>query len=315
MMHRLVARAFHGDPPTPKHTVNHKNNITTDNRAENLEWATMREQIIHSFKTNPNRYGKTGRSKPVQGRKVGEKNWSLSFSSAREAARTLKVTQGGISAVCNKRGNCRTCKGYEFRYTPNEIPDTLDGEIWKEFRPDPAYGKRVFQISNHGRISSPNGIISYGFPQKNGYRNFWHRGKVYRIHAIVLSLFVSEKPSPTHTVNHKDLDPGNNHVSNLEWATPKDQILHSLANNPNRRTGSKSLSKPVEVRPHESDIEWVKYKSVSEASADLNITTSQISKVCQGVFSQTRGYVFRFADSGVPDLLPGEVWKTIEVTV
>ncbi|GEB94175.1 NUMOD4 domain-containing protein [Microbacterium lacticum] len=37
-VHRLVARAFHGEPPTEGATVKHLNDIKADNRADNLAW-------------------------------------------------------------------------------------------------------------------------------------------------------------------------------------------------------------------------------------------------------------------------------------
>jgi hypothetical protein len=46
-IHKLVAEAFLGPRPAGV-GINHKNAIKTDNRADNLEWATIRENITHA---------------------------------------------------------------------------------------------------------------------------------------------------------------------------------------------------------------------------------------------------------------------------
>jgi len=47
-VHRLVMLTFVGEPPSTIHQVNHINGITDDNRLENLEYVTPRENALHS---------------------------------------------------------------------------------------------------------------------------------------------------------------------------------------------------------------------------------------------------------------------------
>lgn len=48
-IHRVVASAFLGNPKN-KNQVNHINGIKTDNRASNLEYCTLHQNLLHSYK-------------------------------------------------------------------------------------------------------------------------------------------------------------------------------------------------------------------------------------------------------------------------
>lgn len=45
-VHRIVATAFHGDPPTPQHVVDHIDTNRRNNRPENLRWLTRLENAL-----------------------------------------------------------------------------------------------------------------------------------------------------------------------------------------------------------------------------------------------------------------------------
>jgi hypothetical protein len=54
LIHRLVAFAFIGAPPTPEHCVNHINGDKTNNVPPNLKWVSQGENISHAYRTGLN---------------------------------------------------------------------------------------------------------------------------------------------------------------------------------------------------------------------------------------------------------------------
>lgn len=95
-VHRLVAIAFI-ENPLKKPQVNHKNNIRSDNRLENLEWATSSENIIHKFKMG---YKTDSGALDSQSKSVEQLdlhgNIIKIFGSMREAERESKVFRAAM---------------------------------------------------------------------------------------------------------------------------------------------------------------------------------------------------------------------------
>lgn len=56
LVHRLVCKAFHGQPPSPNHEVAHFNGVRTDNAAKNLRWATRKENAFDKRRHGTHRF-------------------------------------------------------------------------------------------------------------------------------------------------------------------------------------------------------------------------------------------------------------------
>ena len=109
-VHRLIAEAFIPNP-LGLETVNHKDEVKTNNVASNLEWMSQKDN--NNYGTRNKRVGEA-HSKQVQmfDKQTGE--LLATFPSAHEAERVTGIDQGNISKCCN--GNRKSAGGYIWRY-------------------------------------------------------------------------------------------------------------------------------------------------------------------------------------------------------
>ena len=104
-IHRLVALAFIPKSDPEKNQVNHKSEIKTDNRVENLEWCTAK------YNTN---YG-TRNARASKKIKCIELN--IIFKSVREAAKQLNLNENSIANAANPNQYwVNSCGHYHWQY-------------------------------------------------------------------------------------------------------------------------------------------------------------------------------------------------------
>jgi hypothetical protein len=115
LVHRLVAITFIPNPYQYP-IVNHKDENSSNNNADNLEWCT--QQYNTNYGTHNARMAHTISTTAYQKRKVVQLSTSntliAQYSSIKEAAESTGVNRGSISACCTK--HYQTGGGYIWMY-------------------------------------------------------------------------------------------------------------------------------------------------------------------------------------------------------
>jgi hypothetical protein len=100
VLHRLVAKAFIPNPEN-KPQVNHKNGNKLDNKVENLEWVTSKENIHHSIKTGL-RKKRTGTYYSLTSKQLEEIHDLFGKIQQKQIALKYNVSEATISKIKNK---------------------------------------------------------------------------------------------------------------------------------------------------------------------------------------------------------------------
>lgn len=179
----------------------------------------------------------------------------------------------------------------------------LGMEIWKDIK---GY-EGLYQVSNQGRVRSLNylktGKTVVMKPVNNGVNYFsvllTKNGKQEKnyIHRLVAEAFL-ENPFNLPEVNHKDENPSNNVVDNLEWCSHKYNLNYGTCKERmiSKLTGRTNTKHSVPVLQYSKTGEFIReFPSMMEAERS-GFKCSNICKCCSGERKSHGGYIWRYKE-------------------
>lgn len=155
-----------------------------------------------------------------------------------------------------------------------------------------------YMVSNDGYVFSKrsNRIMNRSLTSMGYYRVIFCIDKIEKamyIHRLVAMAFI---PNPNNypCVNHKDENPKNNNVENLEWCTHKYNTNYGSCIEKDRikHINHKSLSKPIVC--YKNGVVVKEYPSIREAQRQTGIKNQNITLCCQGKLKRTGGYQWKY---------------------
>ena len=152
-------------------------------------------------------------------------------------------------------------KGYEGLYAVTE-----DGKVWSHKR------KKFLVPIDNGR-----GYLVVNLSIKGIQKHFY-------VHRLVATAFISNPANLPH-INHKDENPLNNNIDNLEWCTP----------DYNNKYGNHTVRSITKLKRAVYCIELdKKFTSISEAATELKLSKGNISNCLKGRIQTVGGYHWKY---------------------
>lgn len=159
----------------------------------------------------------------------------------------------------------------------------------EEWRDIPGY-ESLYQVSNHGRVKGPRGVLR-PFLSRDGYlinTASLSRGRVRTgVHRLVALAFIPN-PEGKPQINHINGIKTDNRPENLEWVTCSENNLHR------RRVLHGGGGRPK--RPVVCLDTGAEYSSITEAAHATGSKAEKILTCCKGQRKKTNGLRWAYAE-------------------
>ena len=166
-----------------------------------------------------------------------------------------------------------------------------------EFKAVPGFDG-LYSVDSTGRVYSHRkkklmkpDIHRFGYMRVELIKNGIHKST--GVHRLVALTFIPNPKNLPH-INHRDENPSNNNVDNLEWCdqkynsnygTSKYRIAAKLRVGPKCKAVSQFLKDGTFVQD---------YFSIAEAVKQTGFSESGIISCCKGIYASCHGYVFKY---------------------
>lgn len=185
-------------------------------------------------------------------------------------------------------------------------------EVWKSV----VGYENLYEVSNCGRVRSVDRVTIGNKPSMRGSTLYHFKGKMLKqanrkgagmpykqvvlyknkthktvsVHRLVAEAFIPN-PDGLPQVNHKDENPSNNNVYNLEWCTCKYNVNYGTATD---RRASKTRSNAYNQKPVICVNTGISYQNSCEAERETGVNANNIKECCKGNYNSAGGFKWEY---------------------
>jgi len=223
-LHKFVWECFGRNIPGGHH-VDHINGNKEDNSLSNLQCLSPQAHGLKTAQDNPGRGVKIALARRIPITRTAVTGEVVRYASLKEGvADTPRSSWTGISKASRSNGKV-THAGY--KWAQAQAPTCDVDEVWASPR---EVKWRPLTVSSSGQVKLPKGPTTFGHDDGKGYLRVGHKRQKLYVHTLVCATFLGAKPDSDASVDHIDRCISNNHLSNLRWASKKEQAGNTKAN-------------------------------------------------------------------------------------